>query len=439
MKLLLFLLLISTSLLSQISLKSVYVINTKPIRAVRFTKNNKFIVIEYIKDKKELMPQEIVDSGSYTQNKYFVKFQSTKSKMLQGNKLFLDKKLYTNWWNLGKVYTKSDTNKYHLVGWVPPKKHYKKPTPAPPIPKIADYTKQFYQRHVHYYIPQYDSLLITDFWGPGLYTKYVNDKWVEYVGDTTFSYLMTDYETVIHESTHGFNDIVGYSSTKRWRFKIMVDPSIVIYYDNSETYQSSLFKPIVPKDAPSKIFRYKTYVAPGCTVSANLSGIYGILDEFSAYRNGFHAALMSHYKAKELKQESIAQRFLGQATGVSFAYYEFRLFIAWYLAYAKTNYPKVYQGLMDNWNFRVAYTILDEIYLEDVKKLESIYKNSTDHHNSYTFSWYEENYVSYLKLIEPDWINYINDFKINGVNSKNWKEKVKPLPPEDPNVKISRF
>ena len=94
---------------------------------------------------------------------------------------------------------------------------------------------------------------------------------------------------------------------------------------------------------------------------------------------------------------------------------------------------------MDNWNFRVAYTVLDEIYLEDVKKLESIYKNSTDYHSSYTFSWYEENYVKYLKLIEPDWINYINDFKINGVNSKNWKEKLKPLPPEDPNVKISRF
>jgi hypothetical protein len=429
----LILLFLFTKVFAQINPKTVFVINNKPIQVVRFVEKNKFIVIEYIKDKKVNIPQMIVDSGTYTQTKWFIKFQSTKSNILNGNKLYLDKKLSANWWWSKKTYTRSDTNKYHYLGWIPPKQPYKKPNPSVPNPAIADYTKQFYIRHIHCYVPQYDSLMLTDFCGPGIYNTYVNNKYIEYRGDTSYNYLISDYETVVHESTHTFNGPFGYSN-KRWRYKIMVDPGIIINYDNTETFQSCLFKPIVPPEAPKKIFRFNTYVAPGCTVSANLSGIYGLLDEFSAYRNGFHAALISHLKAKELKHDGLAAKFMTQANGTSFAYYEFRQFIAWYLAFAKSNYPKIYKSLMDNWNLRSAYTLIDQLYSEDLKLQSDIHSKST----SYEYTYYTSTYTDYLNSIYPKWSSYIEDFKIKDINSNNWKEKIQTLPPLDPSVRISR-
>ena len=432
MKLILFFAILSTFLSAQINTKTVFVIGTKPIMAVRFLNQNKWILIEYKKEKKYFVPQSILDSGTYTQSKWFVKFKSKGSNILKGNKLYLDKKLYQNWITK-KNYTKSDTNKYHLLGWIPPKTPYKIPRATVPNPGVAQYTHQFYIRHIHCYAPQYDSLVINDFAGPGIYTTFINDKIIEYRGDTSYSYLISDYETVIHESTHTFNGIFGYSN-KRWRYKIMVDPSIIINYDNTETYQTSLFKAIVPPEAPTKIFRYKTYVAPGSTVSANISGIYGLIDEFSAYRNGCHAGITSYLKAKELKRDALAKRFLSQSNGVHFAYYEFRLFFAWYLAYAKQNYPKIYTQLMDNHNFRVAFTLIDDLFLEDVKLLDSINKNET----TYDYNYYYENNVKYILSIIPSWQIFIDDYKVKGVTKDNWMEKVKELPPLDPTVTIKK-
>ena len=100
-----------------------------------------------------------------------------------------------------------------------------------------------------------------------------------------------------------------------------------------------MFISIVPKEAPKKIFRYKTYVARGTETSANVSGIYGLMDEFSAYKNSTRASVEAANTVIKLNDKEKIEFFEKKAIAEYFAYYEFRLFIAWYLEYAAKNKP----------------------------------------------------------------------------------------------------
>ena len=423
MKLILTLLIISNLIYCQINLKSTYVINNKPLQAIRFITSDKYLIIEYTKNKRVIDPSSIVDSGTYTTTKLYINFKSSSNlPLIKGKKLYLNNNLSKNWWNPKDIYVKSDTDKYHSLGWLPPSSPHEKPKSVIKH-NSSIYTKLFYMKVINTYATIYDSLILNDFCGPGQYSTYINNTYVHYTGDTSYHYLIDEYETVVHESVHMFNRIVSVSN-KKWRYKIMVEPGITIFYDDTKTFESSKVNLIAPSDAISNIFRYKTYVGVGSTVSSNVSGIYGLMDEFSAYRNGCHASIISYFKSVELNKED-SSIFIEQSIQTYFAYYEFRLFIAWYLDYAKKYQPKVYEDLMANWNFRIAFTLIDNLFAEDVKLLDGTCRKT----KNWNFNYYEEKYVKYLKRNLPDWEECLTKFKIEGVSKSNWEKNLKPLPP----------
>ncbi len=179
----------------------------------------------------------------------------------------------------------------------------------------------------------------------------------------------------------------------------MIEPGLTIYYNSTKTFESSIIRKIVPANANNSIFRYNSYVGLGSNFSSNLSGIYGLMDEFSAYRSGCHAGIISHLKATELNHTQNAKIFISEANKTYFAYYEFRLFIAWYLAYAKKYNESIYKELLDNKNLRIAFTLLDELFKEDVRLLGELNHNL----NNRDFNYIEDKYVRYLKQITPEW------------------------------------
>lgn len=420
---------LTTLLSAQINNKTTYVINKKPVQVIHFIDSINYLVIEYTKNKKYLVPTEVADSGKYKVGKLFIEFKSKDPiPILKGKKLFINNRLSQNWWNPNKVYTKSDTNKYHSFFWIPSSEHYVRPKPTVSRLFAGEYAKQFFINNIHKYAPEYDSLLYKNYCGPGMYKTYIGGKHVEWIGDTTFLHLINDYETVVHESTHGFNVSIGYLN-KKWREKIMVEPGITIFYDDTRTFTSAQFSVIVPSDASKKIFRYNSYVGYSSTVSANLSGIYGLIDEFSAYRNGCHASLVSTLKAIELKQDKHRDYFFEQSCGTYFAYYEFRLFIAWFLDYGEKYQNPIWKEIMNNKNLRIAFTLIDDLFLEDIKLIKQL----QDKLKYYGYDYYERTYVDYLRQLIPNWQHNIDDFKIKGVNKLNWKEMVEKLPPLDKN------
>ena len=51
-----------------------------------------------------------------------------------------------------------------------------------------------------------------------------------------------------------------------------------------------------------------------------------------------------------------------------YAYYEFKLFISWYLQVAKLQYPGVYEQIMSNKNLKVLYTLIDLQYTASISR-----------------------------------------------------------------------
>jgi hypothetical protein len=165
--------------------------------------------------------------------------------------------------------------------------------------------------------------------------------------------VIAEFESIIHESTHHKNSRDG----------IFLGPNKYLLFTDAEKndvqyfYKSELIADFLPIDAKEKIFRFKTYIGKGSGVSANLSGIFGLMDEYSAYQNGCSAALKAYDNALKENDTILAITFFKAALATYYAYYEFNSFIGAYLKYGKSKEPVIYQKIMNNSTLRRAYTI----------------------------------------------------------------------------------
>ncbi|HET6992848.1 MAG TPA: hypothetical protein VFJ43_16050, partial [Bacteroidia bacterium] len=274
--------------------------------------------------------------------------------------------------------------------------------------QLEAYTKTFFLTETENYANDYKSMLETSYCGPGCYKTQVGNTLLDWDLDTSRQTLVGDFGTMIHESTHTFNNQDSY----------LIIPGIAIKVDRTSAYKSCEFKSIVPADAPAKIFRYGTYVGDSSIVSANVSGIYGLMDEFSAYENGTRADVIAAKSALEKGDTVLARTFLSQAQGTYFAYYEFNLFIAWYLHYAKKSHPDVYKETAANTNLRITYTMIDQEFastIADLKKTGAAAGEGKDF-----LSYSDSQYVAYPKQLLVKEQPYLTDFAVKGVTEENY-------------------
>ncbi len=298
--------------------------------------------------------------------------------------------------------------------------------PSPPTPAVVQpkslsaqelklrraYAQQYYIAMAENYSPFYTDIMRSFYNGPGDYTSYVNGAEVPYDGDTSAAYLNSNFNTVIHESVHRFN-------TNQY----FIDDNIVIAVPEQKVFRSAEFAAIVPAGASDSIFRYNTYVSEGSIVSANVSGIYGLMDEFSAYHSGTKASFLVAQKALSEKDTSKAYNFLHQARATQNAYYEFRLFMAWYLHYAESNHPETYKALMADKNLRVAFTLLDASFKETIAKtdlLEAKIKRKSIY--SYDSNDHVKAYCQKQLLTEEKWLT---KFKVKDCTRANYQKHLK--------------
>ncbi len=427
-KILAIFILLSNIIYSQIDdIKSAYILNQKKATYVLHIRNdNKYEVIDFMKNQDIIIPTSMIDSGKYTIVKKFgiqtITFESEKKKKftLNGNKYFIYKdKLYAKILDpyLKNPYDAIKTQDTAYFKSMPFEE--KKPNSAVKI----EYTKVFFFSNIKKYEPTYLSLIEESFCGPGCYNP-IGSTWN---GDTTYNELINDCSTMIHETTHAYNHgVTGYNwTTHMWSERALIEPGIAISYEQTPTFHSELFISIVPKEAPKKIFRYELYVGKNAFPSANLSGIYGLMNEFSAYRNGTRSGIEGANTAIKLKDIKKIEIFQRQAIGEYFAYYEFRLFIAWYLEYAEKNKPDIYKKIMANTNLRVAYTLLDDGFSNDIKELEKLVKK----YPIYSYEYNEKEYAQYVKALLVDHEKTLIKFRIQGADKINYKDFLKKEEP----------
>ena len=223
--------------------------------------------------------------------------------------------------------------------------------------------------------------------------------------------VIAEFETIIHESTHHKNTRDGiYLGPNKYLLFTDAEKNDVQYF-----YKSELIADFLPVDAKEKIFRFKTYIGKGSGVSANLSGIFGLMDEYSAYQNGCSAALVAYDNALQEKDTTLAITFFKDALATYYAYYEFNSFIGAYLKYGKTKEPIIYQKIMNNSTLRRAYSINT---IEFEKAIATINSQSNRLKSNYklvksSMEYYKTKYEVYAKSCMTSFQPELTNFKLN--------------------------
>lgn len=184
---------------------------------------------------------------------------------------------------------------------------------------------------------------------------------IRYARDTSLTSLFDDFNTVVHEACHSVNFDVGY----------FISESISIPVVTGEVYNSHELIKVMPKEKYQSFFR-NTYIFESSNLSSQVSGIYGLLDEFSAYYHGAKADWDIF-----TDKEKIIQKFPSYKGGMNQlavttweAYYEFSVMMAWYLDFSKQKYTEQFKKIMTNKPLRVAYTLLNNRFSELVANIE---------------------------------------------------------------------
>ena len=120
-----------------------------------------------------------------------------------------------------------------------------------------------------------------------------------------------------------------------------------------------------------RTFRFDTYASKDATASANTSGPYGLINEFTAYCWGMHdqLALFPYYKAQG-NTFDVWSSFVVQCGNDRQAYAEFRFWMLGYLDYMKTNEPDVYEHFMNNREFLQAYLAIRERFEAQIAEFD---------------------------------------------------------------------
>ncbi len=191
-----------------------------------------------------------------------------------------------------------------------------------------------------------------------------SDFYTQWVKGSSHYQVLSSYAAVIHETCHAINsDIGGF-----WSNGFYISSLIQIKVAKTPVFKSNAIDPGIPNEWKSRILRYKIYIVGidgNDELNSICNGIYGLLDEFVAYYQSTRAVveLFDYYKAISIYNLPYYWTlYITNCQSSIFAYYEFRLFMAWYLQHARFNYPLVYQSIMNNKNLRAVYTLTDKGY-----------------------------------------------------------------------------
>ncbi|SNU04808.1 hypothetical protein SAMN06297422_1024 [Lachnospiraceae bacterium] len=135
-----------------------------------------------------------------------------------------------------------------------------------------------------------------------------------------------------------------------------------IYVPETKVFKTYKATKHIPKKY--RTFRYDTYVDKTSDVSANTSGVYGLLNEFSAYYWGMHANNSLYPYISKYADSGMDWRYYINSNNTNKnAYAEFYYYTLVYLEYARKNEPEIYEGIINNKN-----------YMKTLYKMESKYR-----------------------------------------------------------------
>lgn len=185
-----------------------------------------------------------------------------------------------------------------------------------------------------------------------------DDLFFWFHGAETIGDGMNSLETAVHEQCHDFcgtDSGFMYSSIQgkylSARERIYTGDGQYIEVTFTDVFPASEMVGTIPDSL--KTFRFDTYVDGDPDMASIQYGIYGLMDEFTAYCWGNHNMVtqVSYRQDTGLPALPNSNEYL--------AYAEFRYYILHYMLYAKDHYPDVYTNILNNASLRSAFRTID--------------------------------------------------------------------------------
>ena len=114
-----------------------------------------------------------------------------------------------------------------------------------------------------------------------------------------------------------------------------------------------------------RTLRFSPYIWPSqANLTTQVFGVYGLLDEFTAYYHGTRTSLdlLEFYKTEAAQTRENWFSFFGGIYANYCAYPEFKLYILKYLRYAQAKYPQIYRQVLENREFTEAFRRIDRSF-----------------------------------------------------------------------------
>jgi hypothetical protein len=184
--------------------------------------------------------------------------------------------------------------------------------------------------------------------------------------------ILSDISTVVHEGCHMYQSQKAYVMLSEMGQAIDFDLDYTVYFiaQNEEylvkhtpTFPSIKIAGEIPKALQS--FRYATYIKTNQSIlGTQQSGVYGLMEEWSAYYNGLKTTVLNYPEYAALANGTMDAylSFLSDVGSIRMAYPEFKYYILQYLEYASRKEKEVYGQVIDNEDFRITFRAIDNAY-----------------------------------------------------------------------------
>lgn len=211
--------------------------------------------------------------------------------------------------------------------------------------------------------------------------------------------FLSDLATAVHEECHAYSTISYLKGgVRQSKFYLGNGKTVTIKY--TDVFKSKEMASTIPQDL--RTFRFDTYIDNADPyLGANSLGVYGLLDEFTAYYFGTRTAceLYDYYMTLDQTPDTWFD-YISNVSGQYFAYGEFRFYILKYLMYAKKNYPAVYEAIMENKEFKQVFSTIDKEYARVINDFFDKKKKIASHLEGLGYEAYERN--GRFEIIERD-------------------------------------
>lgn len=264
--------------------------------------------------------------------------------------------------------------------------------------------------------------LATQYNSPAIREILASDKenaFDQYVDGHTEEEMIADYGTVIHELLHGYDDFAFEAHN------YFIAPGSKVEVPIGKYYNSKELNGYVRKGTQDSVFRYGLYIGGrsdlhGMGVDLNKTtdsevmsvkmGIYGIVEEFNAYYHDNQSVyeLYGYYvKTYGTTDAEAMTTYMNMVEKAQVPYYEFRLFVGWYLVYAKAKHPDVYKDMLANKALRATFTMIDDKYLALIAQIAARKKSlegklEVDAFTQLDFSGSDEDLYNFIELSSDD-------------------------------------